>query len=240
MTIHEWLRNPSDFETGRQLYEKYGTLQALKKAFARGELYDNLVYELGKIAEGMPEVPSETKSAIPETKKPVLEILEEDLIMIEDERDLAIERVEELEYQVDDLKTENYELNDQLQEIKEESEKAAISKEQNEKLKPLYNERSFLHNNLEKLSTDQDRYDAALRIEELTDQIEKTLDPPSKPPVEENLYDFSKLTPELKLKELQNIRSRISKQKKNPKRADDVAIWMKQKSILEKELGINQ
>src|SRR4051812_39965982 len=99
MTIHEWLRNPSDFETGRQLYDKYGTLQALKKAFARGELYDNLVYELGKIAEGMPEVISVNpfleralQSSSPESKEKVKKLLDEDdLIIIENERDEAIE-----------------------------------------------------------------------------------------------------------------------------------------------------
>jgi chaperonin cofactor prefoldin len=239
MTIHEWLRNPSDFETGRQLYDKYGTLQALKKAFARGELYENLVYELGKIAEGIPELPSETKTIVSESKKPVLEISEDDLIIIENERDEAVERVEELEEQVDDLTNENEELTDELQDLKEGIYKAVCSEEQNQKLRPLYNERSFLHNNLELLSTDKERYDSALRIEELTDQIEKILNPPSEPPVKE-LYDFTHLSPEQKLKELQNIRSRISKQKKNKKRADDVAVWMKQKQILEKELGINQ
>lgn len=244
MTIHEWLRDPSDFETGRQLYFDHGNLANVKKIISRPELHDNakeiLIYELSKIADSIPEIPSETKTVVLESKKPVLEISEDDLIIIENERDEAIERVEELEEQVDELKTENYELNDQMKELQDAKEAEAISNAQYEKLKPLYTERTFLHNNLESLGTDKDRYESALRIEELTDEIEKILNPPLEPPVEENVYDFSKLTPEIKLKELQNIRSRISKQKKNIKRAKDVAIWTKQKAILEKELGINQ
>jgi hypothetical protein len=49
MTIRQWLNNPSDFETGRLLYDRYGKNGHLKQQFAAGRLHGKLIYELGKL-----------------------------------------------------------------------------------------------------------------------------------------------------------------------------------------------
>lgn len=52
MTIRQWLENPSDFNVGADLYERYGDLQGFKRTLRRaGEseaLKMQLIYELSK------------------------------------------------------------------------------------------------------------------------------------------------------------------------------------------------
>lgn len=72
MTIRDWINNPSDFNTGLELYQKYGTRHHHVKMVAnRGDTPANrqdLIYELGKLVgrdEIVPVAVLEPVSATP-------------------------------------------------------------------------------------------------------------------------------------------------------------------------------
>ena len=95
--------------------------------------------------------------------------------------------------------------------------------------RPLYDERTGLHNQLEYLDTDEDRKQVGIRIMALSRQIDTNwnttryvaahgqLPPPPPPPL-----GLDTLSPVELVKKRNALRSQVSKLKKNPARADDL------------------
>ncbi|MCA8830176.1 hypothetical protein [Hymenobacter pini] len=200
MTPQQWLQSERDYETGRRIYEALGSNAHLKRTLSSGPNSYNreaLAYEVGKLAKA--GVQMDVLPAI----APVLPVLSRTAPA---PPALAPEPADA----------------DPLQE--------QVLQELATARPPLYDERRYLHAQLAGLPTDADRLQAARRIQAISRQLNESwaatayVKEHGHLPVPESLpFDVKNGTLAELIGRRANLRSCISKWKKKPARAADLA-----------------
>ncbi len=205
MTPKEWLDSERDYEVGRLLYDHLGDNPRLKQVFGHGPSAYNveaLAWELEKLAKaGVYSDISLTSVVIVNAT----ETLQKALPKGDESGTKADESAAPVE--------------------------SPLLVELRAARRPLYDERTGVHGQLEHLDTDEQRREAAGRILALSRGIDANwnttrymvehgqLPPPPPPPP-----GLDTLTPVELLKKRNSLRSQVSKLKNRPDRADDLAM----------------
>lgn len=204
MTLQAWLDSERDYEVGRLLYEQLGDNTRLKQVLSHGASSYNceaLAWELAKLAKaghGLATLATNWPRVGHELATvPVVENATETL-----QTEPAAAPAE-----------------------------SPLLVELREARRPLYDERTGVHGQLEHLDTDAERLVAARRVMELSHELNTNwnttryvaahgqLPPP--PPAAPGL---DTLMPVELVKKRNSLRSQVSKLKKRPDRADDLAV----------------
>jgi hypothetical protein len=224
MTPQQWLQSERDYETGRQLYQVLGDNAVLQRTFSSGPSKYNteaLVWEMQKLVKAGVALP------VYEMPRLTMDILQQQRKALSD----ATFRAEVLNCPPEPSLPE---ANPLLEQLKAE--------------RPmLYDQRRFLHAQLAHMPTDAARLQAALQIQALSRQLTEnwkqdayvrqhgTL--PAAPAAPAALDVNTGTLAEL-LSLRANLRSCISKWKKKPARAQDLAQAQADEQLLTARIGV--
>jgi hypothetical protein len=219
MTVQEWLNSERNYEVGRQLYAALGDNDRLKRMFQSGPSHYNreaVAWELTKLAKagqlsvvscplpvgGRPGLDDYGNRVAPE--RYFLPLAEQEALQNDESQTKAGRKLDEAA--------------------------GAVLDELRDARRPLYDERSGLHAQLEGLPTEADRYLVACRIMALSQELSQNWEQDKYvrahgqlPPPPALAVDLATLAPAELLKHRNNLRSRVSKLKNKPARANDLA-----------------
>ena len=212
MTVKAWLESGRDYEQGRQLYAALGTNDRLKRLLDGGPNNYNreaLGWELTKLGR-LPENATFSLQSVPTFANPASSVPALPAA-------LAATGPAALANPAEPATPAT-------------AAKLATLAELAQARRPLYDERSGLHSQLDGLATDADRYALAVRIQALSRQLNENWNttryveqhgelppPPAAAPA------LATLAPAELLKRRNNLRSLVSKLKTKPARAADLA-----------------
>ena len=225
MTVHEWLNSERDYEAGRQLYAALGDNARLKGLLSSGpSLYNReaVAWELTKLARA--GVVTSVVTSNVTRREPGLDEFGNRMApahyflpLAEAEKlQSATKTLQNVETPPENVETSLARGGEVLAELK-----AAQ--------RPLYNERSGLHAQFDLVDDEEERRLMAVRVMSLSRQLDANWDtyhyveahgelPP--PPAAAPGLDTLPATDLLKRRN--NLRSQVSKLKKQPHRADDL------------------
>ena len=220
MTVTDWLDSSErDYETGRQLYAALGANDRLQRLLSAGPNHYNrecLVWELTKLARAgggaapvgvTPIVQGGTPTV------PTLTLTSDVRVNVSENATETLQKVESSTEKVESLPPKGGEL---LAELK-------VAQ------RGLYDERAGVHAQLEGAATEEDRRLMAERVMGLSRQLNTNWNTyhyveahGELPPAPAAAPGLDQLSPADLLKRRNNLRSQVSKLKKNPARADDL------------------
>jgi hypothetical protein len=205
MTPTEWLQSGRDYEQGRQLYAVLGDNERLKRLFAQGSNSFNreaVAWELQKLARAGVAVPVVVPVPAPIAVPVVATALE------------TVQKVDSSPEKVDSSTPEGGHLLAELRDAQW----------------PLYDARRGIHMQLEGLPTDADRFEACRQIMALSRTVDANWDTihyveahGELPPAPAAAPDLATLPRAELLAKRNNLRSQVSKLKRKPARAADLA-----------------
>lgn len=210
MTLQAWLDGERDYEVGRLLYDHYGDNNRLKQVFGHGPNSYNcecLAWELSKLAKHVHDAGPPYKVGYIGNAFGFTGLNQPTTAPV-------------VENATETLQTEPAAA----------PAESPLLVELREARRPLYDERTGVHGQLEHLDTDEQRREAAARIIGLSRGIDTNwnttryvvehgqLPPPPPPPP-----GLDTLTPVELLKKRNSLRSQVSKLKNRLDRADDLA-----------------
>lgn len=204
MTVQAWLDSERDYEVGRQLYEQLGDNARLKQVLGHGPSAYNqeaLVWELGKLAKAGVVTSVVTANV---TVSPVVVENATETLQTEPAKDFSADIA-----------------------------RAGLLIPLSQARRPLYDDRTLVHGSLEVLAekgTQEEVRQAAERVMQLSRELNANWkidgyvrEHGQLPPAPAPAPGLETLPPAELVKKRNNLRSQVSKLKKQPHRADDLA-----------------
>jgi len=217
MTPQAWLDSERDYEAGRQLYEQVGDNARLKQVFGHGPSSYNLealAWELQKLAQA---------GVVVTVTAPLHDI---DVVQSPDEMTKEVQKENGVSEANATISLQNLTKADESLP----STATALLIELSQARRPLYDQRTVLHQGLEHHPTEADCLAAARHILRLSRELNANWKTDAHVRAHGELPargrpapGLNTLTPAELVKKRANLRSQVSKLKKQPHRADDLA-----------------
>jgi hypothetical protein len=219
MTATEWLASERDYEVGRQLYDALGDNERLKRLYAGGaNTYnrESVLWELTKLARAGVVTPVRREPGLDDYGNRIAPL--HFFLPLAEAEELQnatkpLQKDESPPQKVESLSPEAGKLLDELRDAR----------------RLLYDERTGVHAQLEGAANEEERRQMCSRITKLSRQIDANWNADrhvrahgTLPPGPVAAPELATLPADKLLKKRNNLRSQVSKLKKQPHRADDL------------------